>query len=95
MADESLMQSLIGFAIEGWSGARHEVDALYIVVQELPNWQGKLREALDDPFRRQMTDDRFDPLRQAVLRIIHEDLSAEEGYSLLKESLALTQKSPN
>ena len=91
MADAEMLEVLVWAALDGWAGARHEVDSYYLIVQEVPDWKEKLARHLNDPFRQHMTNERFAPLRKAVTAMIN----GEEGRLVLEQALAAIKKSPN
>jgi len=52
--------------LDGWEEALHIVDSLWQVVQTVPDWESKLRNAWNDPFRVRMTREGFSPVREAI-----------------------------
>jgi hypothetical protein len=91
MVDGELTRTLLWMAMDGWLGARHEVDSLYMLVQDDPQWKEKFREQYQDPFRRQMTEERFQPLLKAVRMV----LEGADPDSTLAQALTELQKIPN
>ncbi len=91
MVDREITETLLWMAMEGWLGARHEVDSLYMLVQNDPDWKAKFQEQYQDPFRRQMTEDRFQPIVNAVRRV----MDGAEPSSTLAQALTEMQKVPN
>jgi hypothetical protein len=72
-------------------GARHEVDSLYQVVQLVPDWESKFRDAFNDPLRQQGTQASFAPLKRAVEEI----LQGADAFAALERALAELNKPRN
>lgn len=93
---ELLLHGLIHMAMKGWLGARHESDALSIVLaQEVPNWQEKVNRVLNDPARRSMTEQGFAVVEKAVDQIVESRLSGEASRLLLQQAVDSLYKKPN
>jgi len=46
------------------------MDSLFQLVQAVPDWEVKLTQALNDPARIHATENRFVPLKRAVVEIM-------------------------
>jgi hypothetical protein len=93
---ETMLKALISFALSGWLGARHESDALSIVVaQEIPDWQEKVGKVLRDPARRRMTEQKFAGTEKAVSQIVESQLDGAASYLVLQELLQSLHTKPN
>jgi len=66
----SIKDDLIVALTNGWESSLHNVDSLYQVVQFVPDWESKVRDALNDSHRQQGTQSRFAPMRHAVEEIL-------------------------
>lgn len=61
---------LVSSLLEGWQRCVHNVDSLFQLVQAVPDWEAKLTQALKDPDRIHATENRFVPLKRAVIEIM-------------------------
>ena len=61
---------LVSSLLEGWQRCVHNVDSLFQLVQVVPDWEAKLTQALKDPARIHATENRFVPLKRAVIEIM-------------------------
>ncbi len=89
MTDEETL--LIGALLDGWEQALHNVDSLWQVVQLVPDWEAKLRDAINNRFRFQTTQERFLPMRRAIQAI----LEGAEISTALQQALAGIKKFPS
>lgn len=91
MTDEE--KTLMKMLLDGWLGALHNVDTYSQILQDqVPDYRQRVDAMLSDPFRREMTEQRF-----ATVRLVVEGVLAGESVdSLIPVSNAmLAQGRPN
>jgi cytochrome c peroxidase len=88
--EDSLEHVLIATLIDGWEEADHTTDSLIQVLQSIPDWESRFREAFADPLLASQSREKFAQVRKAVEDV----LSGQEPYSRFEQFVAARQRRP-
>jgi hypothetical protein len=78
-------ETILAFVEDHLATLSHKLDSTLRVVQQLPNWQTKIQEALNDPQRIQMTNAKLQPLYRLFDGFRLGVLGNEEFLTLVSE----------
>jgi hypothetical protein len=71
------------------------MDSLLQVVQSVENWKDQFQEALDNPLRKQYTEEKLRELRLGVEAILEMQVDSPELHSRLESISAKLHRAPN